>query len=100
MPAFESLAVPLFGCLVCGRIGWRRGVENVVGAGEEAGSPLVYKTTAAPTGGGPWLGDCGHIAAVGTPLAACLDALEPQRIERLVANRPWTMDDWPVSIER
>jgi hypothetical protein len=71
----EAEDTPLFGCGVCGRVGWSRVDEHVIGAGEEAGYPEVRKTRTKGGQSGAWLGDCGHAVGPETPLAAFLDAL-------------------------
>lgn len=91
------MTVPLYGCPLCGRIGWSRPGERVDGAGEEDGTPMVRRDQRGQPVGGAWQGDCGHPVPADSPLGRCLDRIPPLAVVALDTNRPVEMDDWRPS---
>lgn len=92
--------VPLFDYTACGRIGWFRAGERIIGAGEEAGQPFVRKVRTAALEGVPrWVGDCGNAVVEDSTPEACLELVPLDETQPLDANRPWAMSDWPASVE-
>lgn len=94
------MKLPLYGCPVCGSIGWSRPGERVDGAGEEGGDPMVRKDSRSQPTGGEWEGDCGHAVPGESALGHCLDRIRPFAIERLDPNRAAEMEDWRPSATR
>ena len=94
------MKIPLYGCPVCGRIGWSRPGERVDGAGEEGGAPLVYKELRSQPSGGEWQGDCGHPVPGDSALGRCLNRVHPNAIEPIDPNRAVEMEDWRPSATR
>lgn len=94
------MRIPLYGCPVCGQIGWSRLGERVDGAGEEDGTPMVRRDARVQPVGGAWQGDCGHGVPADSALGRCLDRLRPHEVAPLDPNRVAEMEDWRPSATR